>query len=111
MLLSCINNHLCMFFFSHVPLYLPTQTENDVIDFNENDVIENPIFEDTATPREVRKWTQDPDFTASAEETIGQEETKFWQELIDTYLFPLEGDKKEQAKTQEELLELRYSLG
>lgn len=43
-------------------------------------------------------------------ETIRDEETVFWDELIKMYLFPLEGDKKEQEKTQSELLELRFVL-
>lgn len=43
-------------------------------------------------------------------ETIREEETVFWDELIKMYLFPLEGNKKEQEKTQSELLELRFVL-
>jgi len=57
---------------------------------------------------EVKKWTHAPDLVQFQEANICEEEATFWQELIDTYLFPLEHDSKQQTKTKEDLLELRY---
>jgi len=73
-----------------------------------NDATENPLYEDNHK-KEVKKWTRDPDFANFQESNIPAKEATFWQQLIDTYLFPLEHDTKQQAKTKEELLELRYN--
>ncbi|WAR10037.1 CHS2-like protein [Mya arenaria] len=63
--------------------------------------------DDAGGPKMNRSWLEDADFKKSAQEYIKPDETKFWVELIASYLFPLEEDKKQQAKTKEELLELR----
>ena len=72
----------------------------------------NPIFEEESSSSKPlpRHWIHDSDLMEGSVETIREEETVFWNELIKTYLYPLEGDKKQQEKTQEELLELRYLI-
>ena len=68
-------------------------------------IVDNPLFQEEK--RKATPWILDVDLMDGATETLKQEEVKFWNELIDTYLYPLEGDKKQQEKIQEELLELR----
>ena len=97
---------ICSFYCS--PFFLLATSGNNVIIVRVNDAIENPLYEDNQT-KEVNKWTHDPDFAKFQESNIPAKETTFWQQLIDTYLFPLEHDTKQQAKTKEELLELRYN--
>ncbi|KAL4217246.1 Chitin synthase 2 [Mactra antiquata] len=71
----------------------------------------NPLFqEDSKVDKPVQHWIQDKELLGGAIETIKEEETVFWKEMIETYLYPMEGDKKQQAKTQEELLELRNTV-
>ncbi|XP_052237923.1 chitin synthase chs-2-like [Dreissena polymorpha] len=75
----------------------------------------NPLFEDAddvsnRKQRQPLHWTQDPDFRDSIPESIPLSEVTFWRELIDTYLFPMEGDKKQQEKTLAELIELRNTV-
>jgi len=74
-----------------------------------NDVTENPLFQDddVIPSKKTIPWTSDPDLHDGVIEQISTEETVFWEELIKSYLFPMEGDKKEQEKTQEGLIELR----
>lgn len=70
----------------------------------------NPLFQDEPSanrPAAPRHWISDHELMDGAVETIREEETVFWKELIQTYLYPIEGDKKEQEKTQAELIELR----
>ncbi|KAH3803412.1 chitin synthase chs-2-like isoform X2 [Dreissena polymorpha] len=62
------------------------------------------------TPRPPRHWTQDPYFRDSIPESIPLPEVEFWRELIDTYLFPMVGDLKQQEKTQAELIQLRNKV-
>lgn len=38
---------------------------------------------------------------------IKEQEKVFWEQLIKTYLYPLNEDKEHQKKTQSELIELR----
>ncbi|XP_060570333.1 chitin synthase chs-2-like [Ruditapes philippinarum] len=72
----------------------------------------NPLFEEESTSNKPppRHWINDKELMMGAVETIPEKETTFWHELIKTYLYPLEGDKKEQEKTQAELLELRNTV-
>ncbi|XP_053386467.1 chitin synthase chs-2-like isoform X2 [Mercenaria mercenaria] len=66
--------------------------------------------ESTSNKPPPRHWIHDQDLKEGAIENIRDEETVFWEELIKTYLYPLEGDKKEREKTQAELLELRNTV-
>ena len=84
--------------------YLPL-TKNTLIILRGNDATENLLFEDNQT-KQAKKWLQYPDFAKYQETIISEEEATFWKELIDTYLFPLEHDIKQQTKTKEELIEL-----
>lgn len=84
--------------------YLPL-TKNTLIILRGNDATENLLFEDNQT-KQAKKWLQYPDFAKYQETIICEEEATFWKELIDTYLFPLEHDIKQQTKTKEELIEL-----
>lgn len=70
-----------------------------------HELLDNPLFQDEK--RKATPWTLDQDLRDSVTETLKQDEATFWRELINAYLFPLEGDKKQQEKTQEELIELR----
>ena len=75
----------------HVPISIP--------------LLDNPLFKEEK--KKTMPWIRDADLLDGTTEILKQEEVKFWNELIDTYLFPLEGDKKQQEKIQDELVELR----
>ena len=68
-------------------------------------LLDNPLFKEEK--KKTMPWIRDADLLGGTTEILKQEEVKFWKELIDTYLFPLEGDKKQQEKIQDELVELR----
>ncbi|KAL3854141.1 hypothetical protein ACJMK2_013419, partial [Sinanodonta woodiana] len=72
---------------------------------------ENPLYQEGSSPSEPGvSWIYDHDLLDGALETLTSTEISFWQELIRTYLFPLEGDKKKQEAIQAELLELRNKV-
>ncbi|XP_045180107.2 chitin synthase chs-2-like [Mercenaria mercenaria] len=60
--------------------------------------------------RQHKHWTHDAKLMDGATEYLSKEEKDFWEQLIEKYLFPLEGDKKAQDDIQKKLNELRNTV-
>ncbi|GFO13082.1 chitin synthase [Plakobranchus ocellatus] len=56
-------------------------------------------------------WIDDTSSVGTGgKEEITVEESQFWRQLIDTYLFPLESNEQQKKKLQDELLEMRNKI-
>ncbi|XP_041374239.1 chitin synthase chs-2-like [Gigantopelta aegis] len=64
----------------------------------ERDELRNPI------------WISDDDLGKGNIKVNDPEENAFWKDLINSYLFPLEGNKAKEKQTKQELIELRNSV-
>ena len=75
---------------------------------------ENPLYREEKQDErdELRNpvWITDEDLGTGDIKMNDTEENGFWNDLIKSYLFPLEGNKEKEKKTKEELIELRNSV-
>ena len=77
---------------------------------------DNQLFEEEKQiPRDILKnpyWmSEDADIKPFKEDVpLEKDEITFWEELIETYLKPLEGDEQKQKEIQDDLIELRNKV-
>ncbi|XP_041375040.1 chitin synthase chs-2-like [Gigantopelta aegis] len=75
---------------------------------------ENPLYkEEKQIPRdELRNpfWITDEDLAKGNIKVNHPEENEFWEDLISTYLFPLQDDKENEKRTNKKLTELRNTV-
>ena len=56
---------------------------------------------------DVEPWIEDKDLGKGVERDLGAEETEFWQQLINKYLYPLATNKEHEERVGKELKSLR----
>ena len=56
---------------------------------------------------DVEPWIEDKDLGMGTEQDLGVEETKFWEQLIGKYLYPLATDEEHEERVGKELKSLR----
>ncbi|KAK6165560.1 hypothetical protein SNE40_022466 [Patella caerulea] len=71
------------------------------------DQVEGYFVSVTSNESNNLTWLKQEEIGDGAVEVLDQNEINFWNDLIDTYLFPLEKDEKHEKKMQGDLLELR----
>ncbi|CAL1539833.1 unnamed protein product [Lymnaea stagnalis] len=52
-------------------------------------------------------WIDDKNLGEGPKKALNEDENQFWQDFIQAYVFPLDKDKKQEEKIQNELIELR----
>ncbi|XP_014845256.1 PREDICTED: uncharacterized protein LOC106919430 [Poecilia mexicana] len=93
------------------PIQLETQPQNSIVDDSpqREQVPEEIIF---STP--VQCWKADVESLSSdiqlQEDSLDEDEKRFWNEFIEKYLEPLQNDKEKQEKTKNELQDLRNKI-
>lgn len=84
--------------------------EDDDDDFNSNPDQDGGRRVANKIPRDDLKnpfWIEDKDLKDGEVLYLSEQETSFWKELIEKYLYPLDSNKEHQARIASELKELR----
>ncbi|XP_027892612.1 chitin synthase chs-2-like isoform X2 [Xiphophorus couchianus] len=92
------------------PMQLEPQPQNSIVD----DSPQNEEEEETSFYTPVQCWKAELESLSNdiqlQVDSLKEDEERFWKELIEKYLEPLQNDKEKQEKTKNELQDLRNKI-
>ncbi|ELT98539.1 hypothetical protein CAPTEDRAFT_177712 [Capitella teleta] len=87
--------------------------DSESIVYGQTQAVRDPYYSSLNEPKIQRDdlvnpyWLTDPDVGAGPTRYLDQNETQFWQKLIEKYLYPIEHNKGHENKIQRDLITLR----